>query len=233
MKIIQHYLTNNNCYKKAQYLSPKGIMVHSTGVKGAMAQNYLSSWNVAKPNGVSVCVHGFLDDTAFYQTLPWDYRAWHCGGKGNDELIGFEICEPRSYSDKEYFEAVKKSAIEVCAYLCKKFHLSPSSITTHCEGYQRYGSIYASNHSDIHHWWKVYHNYSIDNFRADVKAELEREAKGMSFSNGKEALDYLVSKGRISEPEYWEKVLDTTNKIEYLYMKWAEDYSKYENLIVE
>ena len=236
MKIIQNYLVNNNCYKKAQYLSPQGIMVHSTAVPGAMAKNYLKSWNVDKPNGQSVCVHGFLDNTGFYQTLPWDYRAWHCGGSGNNTLIGFEICEPYNYSDKNYFNIVKNNAIKLCVYLCKKFHLSPSSITTHCEGYQRYGKSYASNHSDIHHWWKQYHNYTIDDFRNDVSAELKREADSMSFQNGKEALEYLVKEGRISEPTYWEKVLETTNKIEYLYMKWAEDYAKgkaYEEFVAE
>jgi len=236
MKIIQNYLTNNNCYKKAQYLKPFGIMIHSTATPGVMAKNYLKAWNVDKPNGNSVCVHGFLDNTAFYQTLPWDYRAWHCGGNGNNTLIGFEICEPKNYADKNYFNVVREYAIELCVYLCRKFGLSPDSITTHCEGYQRYGSSYASNHSDIHHWWKKYHNYTIDDFRADVKKRIEKGEITMSFNNGKEALDYLVAQGRISEPEYWEKVLDTTNKIEYLYMKWAEDYAKaqaYNEIVVE
>ena len=48
----------------------------------------------------------------------------------------------------------------------------------------------------------------------------------MKFKDGNEALDYLAEKGRVSEKEYWEKVLVTTNKVEYLFMKWAEDYSK-------
>ena len=45
-----------------------------------------------------VCVHAFIgklaDGTvATYQTLPWDYRGWHCAGSGNDTHISFEICE--------------------------------------------------------------------------------------------------------------------------------------------
>lgn len=225
MKIIQNFLTNNNCYLTGTPLKPKGIMVHSTACPGAMAKNFLNSWNVPKPHNVNVCVHGFLDNTAFYQTLPWEMKGWHAGGSANSELIGFEICEPSNYSDKEYFNIVRKSAIEVCAFLCKKFNLSPDSITTHCEGYMRYGSSYASNHSDIHHWWKVYHNYTINDFRKDVKKKLDGD-DGMKFDNGNDALNYLVEKGRISEKDYWEKVLVTTNKIEYLFMKWAEDFSK-------
>ena len=72
---------------------------------------------------------------------------------------------------------------------------------------------------------KVYHNYTIDDFRKDVKKELERK-DNMVFNSGNDALNYLVEKGRVTDKEYWEKVLDTTNKTEYLFMKWAEDYSK-------
>jgi N-acetylmuramoyl-L-alanine amidase CwlA len=190
-----------------------------------MHQNFLSSWNTFRPNGNDVCVHGFLDNTGFYQTLPWTMKGWHAGGSANSSLIGFEICEPKSYADKTYFETVKNYAIELCVMLCKKFGFGAEAITTHCEGYQRYGGSYASNHSDIHHWWKVYHNYTIDDFRKDVKKELERK-DNMVFNSGNDALNYLVEKGRVTDKEYWEKVLDTTNKTEYLFMKWAEDYSK-------
>ena len=174
MKIIQSFLTQNGCFKAAIPLKPQGIMVHSTACPGAMAKNFLSSWNVPKPNGVKVCVHGFLDDSGFYQTLPWEMKGWHAGGSANGSLIGFEICEPKNYANKNYFNKVKNSAIELCVFLCRKFNLSADSITTHCEGYQKYGSSYASNHSDIHHWWKVYHNYTISDFRNDVKKELDR-----------------------------------------------------------
>lgn len=174
MNIIEHLLKKNNCYIAGVPMKPKGIMVHSTACPGAMAKNFLNSWNVPRPNNVSVCVHGFLDDTAFYQTLPWEMKGWHAGGRANNELIGFEICEPKNYADKNYFNKVKNDAIELCVFLCKKYNLSASSITTHCEGYQRYGSSYASNHSDIHHWWKVYHGYTISNFRNEVKERLDK-----------------------------------------------------------
>lgn len=175
MNIIEHYLTNNACYMSNRRIKPAGIMIHSTAVKGAMAKNFLSSWNVLKPNGKEVCVHGFIDNTGVYQTLPWDIRGWHCGGSANNSLIGVEVCEPKDYTDKAYFENVKQKVIDLCVYLCKKYNWSASAITTHCEGYQRYGSSYASNHADIYHWWKVYHNYTMKELRADVAERLEEE----------------------------------------------------------
>ncbi len=173
-----------------------------------------------------MCVHGFLDTTGFYKTLPWKIKSWHCGGRGNDNLIGFEICEPKNYQDKEYFRIVRDYAIAVCTYLCLRFNLLADSITTHCEGYQRYGSSYASNHSDIHHWWKMYQNYTISDFRKDVAKNIELRKNGMEFKNGKEALDFLEKEGRINNRNYWDKVLETTRNVEFLFIKWAEDYSK-------
>ena len=79
MEIIQNILTSNNCYKSGKALNPKTLMVHSTAVPGAPAKNFLSSWNTAKPGGREVCVHGFVDGTGVYQTLPWTMQAWHCG----------------------------------------------------------------------------------------------------------------------------------------------------------
>ncbi len=223
MKIIQNYPTNNNCYLKGQTIKINGIMVHSTACPGVKASNFLKSWDTAKPNGNSVCVHAFVDDTGIYQTLPWNYQGWHAGGNANNSYIGFEICEPKDYSDKEYFLKVKSEAVKLCVYLCKKFNLAPESILTHCEGYKLKGKTFASNHADIYHWWKKYHNYTMNDFRNEVKKALESEEKKMKFNTGIEALNYLTEKGRITNKEYWQKVLDTTRNTEYLFIKWAQD----------
>ncbi|MCL2766759.1 MAG: peptidoglycan recognition protein family protein, partial [Peptococcaceae bacterium] len=108
-------LTNNGCYKTGKIITPKGIMVHSTGAAnpnlcryvgpddGQLGKNlYNNHWNQATPDGKQVCVHAFIGKLAngtiaTYQTLPWNYRGWHCGsgskGSGNDTHISFEICE--------------------------------------------------------------------------------------------------------------------------------------------
>ena len=111
-------------------------------------------------------------------------------------------------------------------YLCQKFNLKPESITTHCEGYKLKGKAFASNHSDIYHWWQKYFNYTMDDFRKEVKEALESEEKNMEFKTGTEALDYLVRRGRITDKEYWLKVLETTRQVEYLFIKWAKDVEK-------
>ena len=131
MEIIQNILTSNNCYKSGKALNPKKLMVHSTAVPGAPAKNFLSSWNTAKPGGREVCVHGFVDDTGVYQTLPWTMQAWHCGGSGNQTAIGVEMCEPKDYGDRTYFDAVIKNAIQLYAYLAKTYGISISNIVSH------------------------------------------------------------------------------------------------------
>ena len=82
---------------------------------------YNNHWNQDKPGGRQVCVHAFIGklkdgSIATYQTLPWNHRGWHAGGKANDTHIGFEICED-GLTDAAYFNAVYKEAVELCVSL--------------------------------------------------------------------------------------------------------------------
>ena len=130
-------------------------------------------------------------------------RAWHCGGTGNNVAIGFEICEPKDYSNKDYFLEIKKTALELCVYLCKEFNLTAKDVTSHCEANKKYGSGYASNHSDLDHWWKEYFDYTMDNFRDELEDMLEREEEDMvRFENidevpnwGKESVKKAIDLG--------------------------------------
>ena len=168
-------------------------MVHSTGAPnpnlkryvgpddGRLGKNqYGNHWNQARPEGRQICCHAFVgklaDGTvATYQTLPWTMRGWH-GAKGpkgsvNNTHLGFEICED-GLTDAKYFRAVFAEAVELCAYLCKMFHLDPMGdgvIIGHYEGYQR---GVASNHGDPRNWFPK-HGESMDSFRAAVKKALE------------------------------------------------------------
>ena len=185
MNLRKLILTNNACYKAGRTIIPKGIMVHSTGANnpylkryvgpddGLLGKNqYNNHWNQDKPGGRQVCVHGFIgklaDGTiATYQTLPWNHRAWHAGGKANDTHISFEICED-GLSDSTYFNKVYREAVELCVYLCKLYGLTEKSIICHSEG-RKLGI--ASNHADVMHWFPK-HGKSMDTFRADVKSGL-------------------------------------------------------------
>jgi hypothetical protein len=182
-------LTNNACYKAGRTITPRGIMVHSTGANNPWLRRYVgpddgllgrnrhnNHWNQDRPEGRQVCVHAFIGrladgSIATYQTLPWNHRGWHCGrglrGSGNDTHISFEICED-GLTDKSYFNAVYKEAAELCAFLCKEYTLDPMAdgiIIGHYEGHRR---GIASNHADPGHWFPR-HGKSMDTFRAEVK----------------------------------------------------------------
>lgn len=180
-------LTKNDCYKAGKKITPRGIMVHSTGANnpnlkryvgpddGLLGKNqYNNHWNQSRPDGRQVCVHAFIGklkdgSIATYQTLPWNHRGWHAGGDANNSHIGFEICED-NLTDKSYFNKVYKEAVALCAYLCKQYKLNEKSIIGHYEGYQK---KIASNHGDPRHWFSK-HGKSMDTFRADVKKELAK-----------------------------------------------------------
>ena len=185
MNLHKQILTQNACYKAGKTITPKGIMVHSTGANNPWLKRYVgpddgflgvnaagTHWNTPLPGGQQVCVHAFIGklkdgSIATYQTLPWNMRGWHAGGSANDTHIGFEICED-GLTDASYFSAVYKEAVELCVYLCKQYGLTERDIICHSEGYKL---GIASNHGDVMHWFPK-HGKSMDTFRADVKAGL-------------------------------------------------------------
>lgn len=190
MNLRKLILTNNACYKAGKTITPKGIMVHSTGANnpwlkryvgpddGLLGKNqYNNHWNQDKPGGRQVCVHAFIGkladgSIATYQTLPWNHCGWHAGGDANNTHIGFEICED-GLTDASYFSAVYKEAVELCVHLCKLYGLSEKDIICHSEGYKQ---GIASNHADVMHWFPK-HGKTMDTFRADVKKLLSEEEK--------------------------------------------------------
>ena len=219
LDIKQNLLTKNNCYKAGVIIKPIGIMVHSTACPGAPAKNFLTSWNVPKPNGKSVCVHAFIDTTGIYQTLPFNYKGWHAGGNANSMgYIGFEICEPKNYGDREYFEVVKRKAVEFCAYLCMTYNIPVKKVITHAEGYKQ---GIASNHSDINHWWLSYMGYSMSDFRTEVSKEIERltKPKGVEDTMTEQELDKLIEKRvAVKIKEYFEKMAELPD-----FSEWSKE----------
>ena len=185
MNLRKLIFINNACYKAGKTISPKGIMVHSTGANNPNLKRYVgpddgllginpynNHWNQDKPGGKQVCVHAFIgklaDGTiATYQTLPWNHRGWHAGGRANDTHIGFEICED-ALTEASYFNKVYQEAVELCVYLCKQYNISSDNIIGHYEGYQK---GIASNHGDPKNWFPR-HGESMDTFRSEVKAAL-------------------------------------------------------------
>lgn len=224
MNLRKQILTNNACYKESKIITPKGIMVHSTGANNPWLKRYVwpddgllgknqnnNHWNQDKPGGKQVCVHAFIgklsDGTiATYQILPWNYRGWHCGsgkkGSGNDTHIGFEICED-NLKNETYFRKVFTEAVELCVCLCRAYNMTEKNILCHSEGYQL---GIASNHADVMHWFPRF-GESMDSFREAVKAGLKAEEEKENTKDGVVGKYYRVQVGAFSSKSNAESLL--------------------------
>ena len=194
MNLHKVLATKNYCYTDLGKMTKVlGIMVHSTGCNNPNLRRYVApddgllgtpssvNWNQRVINGKvqKLGVHAFIgklkDGTvATYQVQEWDHKCYHCGvgtsGKsGNSNYISFEICED-NLKNEDYFNAVYQEAVELCAYLCEKFGFDPlKNIVCHSEAYRK---GFASNHSDVEHWFKRY-GKTMNQFRLDVAEEVE------------------------------------------------------------
>lgn len=216
MKIVEHFLTRNRCYQAAQQNTKDGLMLHSVGCPQPSAQVFVNSWNSADK---SVCVHAFIDANTgdVYQTLPWEYRGWHCesgpNGSGNNTHIGVEMCEPACIrytggarftcsNVEEARAAVRRTyeiAVQLFAELCERFRLDPLAdgvILSHEEGHKR---GIASNHEDpVHLWNQLNMGYTMDGFRKAVKAAMGSAAvpaEPAAVDNAAVIWNFLKSKG--------------------------------------
>ena len=165
---------------------PSGLMLHSVGCPVSEPFSFIKSWN--RTNSTSPCVHAFIDanDGTIYQTLPWNFRGWHCGGEGNNTHLGIEMCESdhMRYEEGSEFmtDDLEKSvqnvgrayaaAVKLFALLCKEYHLDESSVISHSEGH---ALGIASDHKDPEHLWRGLHtDLTMDGFRSDVRIMIEK-----------------------------------------------------------
>lgn len=216
MKIVQNILTNNPCYKTGKKITVRGLMLHSVGCPQPSAAVFLKDWNRADYN--RACVHAFVDGNNgyVYQTLPWNHRGWHGGGKCNDTHIGVEMCEPSQIkyisgttitcTDKAKAKAVVQrtydTSVALFAHLCAKYSLDPmTDIISHKEGGAK---GIASNHSDPEHLWKqLGMGYTMDTFRKAVKTamhyKVEISASVLNVRKGASANHPIVTTVRKGE----------------------------------
>lgn len=199
--------TQCDCYRTRRTITPKGVMVHSTGadnptlkryvqpskddpnaieLKALIGQNiYNNDWN---RSGINAQVHAFIGkladgSVAAVQTLPWNYRGWHAGtgttGKSaNDTHISFEICED-GLTDRDYFIKVYNEAVELTAQLCEEFRLDPLEDGVVICHNEGYTRGIASGHVDVVHWFPI-HGKTMDDFRQDVAKKMKGEDAAMT-----------------------------------------------------
>lgn len=211
MNLIQCYLKENDCYKTGRAITPKGVMVHSTGANNPKVARYVqpadsdpnkekllevigtnknkNDWN---KGGLDVCTHAFIGKLAdnsvgTVQTLPWDRRGWHAGtgtsgGSANNTHIAFEICED-ALTSKTYFNKVYQEAVELTAMLCKQYNLNPMADGVVICHSEGYTRGIASNHADVMHWFPK-HGKSMDTFRSDVSKAMEGTNGGNTSTSG-------------------------------------------------
>lgn len=247
MRIIERFLTKNDCYVAnvnrvdSRYVQfqdhgADGPMLHSVGCAQPSAEVFADRWD--KP-GVEKCVHAFIDANTgdVLQTLPWNYRGWHCGGSGNNTMIGVEMCESAyityisatSFTVKDLAKAqadckrAYDSAVELFAKLCKENKWNPQSICSHHEGWER---GIASNHGDPENYWKgLGMSYTMDGFRRDVKTRMEQNGGYLGFPDVSEddwysgALTWAVEKNIVylsGKPFYPDNPVDKATMMVYL-----------------
>lgn len=193
---------NSTCYKGTSKMTIKGVLWHSTGANNPTLKRYVqpmvgdsnynemikllgkntggNDWNhVRVQAGLNAWIGKLADGTVTtIQSMPWDYKPWGCGGGCNNGWIQFEICED-NLKDPNYFNAVYKEAVELTAYLCKKYNLDPKGtvsfsgkkvpvILCHADSHKL---GLGSNHGDVMHWFPKY-GKSMETVRNDVAALL-------------------------------------------------------------
>ncbi len=191
LTIYLRLFRNANCYKKGQRITPSGVQVHSTGANNPWLHRYVQPDdgriggnaynNDHNRPGLKTCAHAYIgrqtDGTvAVYQALPWNMCCWLSanGSKGNANklgYLGFEVCED-GLADAVYFQrAVQEQAAMLTAYLCQKYAIDPDAMVR--DHKELHGMGLASNHGDVAHWLKNF-GYTMDDFRAWVKAYMEK-----------------------------------------------------------
>lgn len=216
MKIIQKFITKDDSYQKNvakadsryttfQNRGPLGLMLHSVGTPQPDALVFANGWN--RP-GREASVHAVLqDDGTVYQTMPWNFRAWHAGGDANNTHIGVEMTESGyiHYTGGANFTcsnivAAKtqaigcyKTAVELFAYLCMAYRLNPmTDIISHAEGAKK---GIASNHGDPEHYWRGLDlSYTMDTFRKAVADKIKETEDTMTEKQVREIVKDELTK---------------------------------------
>lgn len=214
MDLIQSFATKNPCYKTNKKIKVEGIIIEGVGCPQSSARVFAHNRN--RENCEGKCAHAFVDanDGAVIQLLPWDHRGWHCGKhprtkkNANDTHIGIQLCEPSQirYKKKNEIElagdkekalnavnTTYKSAVDLCAFLCEKFNLDPT--TAVISRMEAYDAAIASMQASPEFVWKtVGADFTMDNFRADVK---QRMTENVVNTETEDAVERSVEIGKM------------------------------------
>lgn len=178
-------------------LRDNGVAISRARMLGILGNNYnANDWNRAYIDGnpVEKAVHAFIGTLAdgsyavcknLEYTQPvwaaykgpngsYDGRLWTSSGQiaGGLLHVQFEMIED-SAGDLSHCHNLYWTAVEFCAYLCRQYpSIRLDNIVSHREAALR---GYASDHGDPENYWRrCGADYTMDGFRADVRAMLEQ-----------------------------------------------------------
>ncbi|MDE6746915.1 MAG: SPOR domain-containing protein, partial [Oscillospiraceae bacterium] len=107
-------------------------------------------------------------------------------------------------------ETAYNSAVDLFAYLCKKFGFDPLAdgvIVSHCEGHKR---GIASNHGDPEHLWRgLGMPYTMDGFRKDVAAAMGKSTEDKLADTAKYYVQVGAFASKANAEAYLAKVKKT------------------------
>ena len=190
--ILWHSTGANNPNIKRYVQPTDGSVNYAKDISKFGKNTNRNDWNHLQVSaGVNAFIGKYADGSVgTVQCLPWDYAPWGCGsgsrGSCNKEKmadnsyigwIQFEICED-NLSNADYANKVFNEAVQLTAYLCKKYKIDPDgyvtikgvkipTITCHNDA-SKLG--FATNHADINHWFPKLIGKNMNNVRQEVKA---------------------------------------------------------------
>lgn len=234
---LQCFMRQSTWYKKAGKTTVRGVLIHSTGINNPTIKRYVqpddnapdreellkligvnkngNDWNhIERFAGVNAWIGKLADGTvSAVQVGPWDKKAWGCdaGRKGscNNGWIQFEICED-ALTDRAYFEAIYREAVELTAYLCMIYGLDPMGtvkyngvtvpvILCHQDSYQL---GLGSNHGDVLHWFPKMEK-TMDDVRADVARLMKGDEETVTYEQWKEYMNQYREELREKNADPW------------------------------
>ncbi len=149
-----------------------GIVIHYTANPGSTAQENRDYFNNLKDtHETSVSSHFVVGlDGEIVQCVPtWEIA--YASNERNHDTVSIECCHPDETG--EFTDATYASAVQLTAFLCKKYNLTEESVIRHYDVTGKNCPKYFVENEDA---WSA--------FQADVKAALEKSAAEESSGEG-------------------------------------------------
>jgi N-acetylmuramoyl-L-alanine amidase len=204
-----HITTKGNSViiRKGKTIFPTSLTIHSTANLDSTAlneRNWLANPSNKSDSSWNICV----DENEAIIAIPLDERSNHSGSDlGNNTSIGLEICESGNR------EQTLQNAIEVSAFIMAQYNLD--TIKQHYD-WNRKNCPRILRETNRWEW-----------FKNEVLKKLE-ELRTLEFKEGqgKEALAYLIQKGKISNGDKWFKAMELIPDFEWWPIKFANEVAK-------